>query len=37
MVIFALLVGVLFFRLNEKEYNPQTVISNRYLCLLTTK
>lgn len=30
-LFFALLVGIIFFRLNEKEYNSQTVISDRYI------
>ena len=28
-MIFALLFGVIYFRLNEKDYNPQTVITDR--------
>jgi hypothetical protein len=28
--VFSLLVGIIFFGLDEKEYNPQTVVSDRY-------
>ena len=30
LLFFALLVGIIFFKLDDKEYNPQTVISDRY-------
>ena len=31
MLFFAILVGIIFYRLDDKEYNPQTVISDRYV------
>jgi TM2 domain-containing membrane protein YozV len=30
LIFFSLLIGTIFFGLDDKEYNPQTVISDRY-------
>ena len=30
LLFFSLLIGTIFFGLDDKEYNPQTVISDRY-------
>ena len=37
MLFFALLVGIIFYKLDDKEYNPQTVISDRYILFTCTK
>ena len=37
MVIFALVVGILYFRINERELNPFNALNDKYVWLITSR